>query len=341
MDMEDRFLDIIDRCLKRRQVPQEDCEYLLSFAEDSEESVYLIDKANGYIRARCDDIGEIGVQIGVIVGPCYVDCGFCNFARSTTDVEDFTMSDDELTRYLRSVTKDGIVSSVSLMTIHNFDFDEFLRCVETARSVLPECVRICSNTGDLEPYEARELKAAGVSTAYHAIRLGESIDNQLEPIGRSRTIKNLIDAGIEVATGVEPIGPEHSVREICSSYYDAIRSGCHCCSASPRIPVPGTRMYNSGSISDKRLKQIRSALLMCSTSYDNTEFGFYGGFYGGINRFYGEYSNSPKDTEELSEKGMNHTVGWAKDQLVRNGFNYIRMADGSIGCLRRTVCSLR
>ena len=223
--MDERMESILDRCHRRAYVSKDDCEYLLSFDGNSEEAAYIIDKAEGFIRGACDNTGEIGVQIGVIVGPCYVDCGFCNFAYSTTEVEDYTMSPSELERYLRTVTKDGVVSTVSLMTIHNFDFDDYLNLVETARSILPEEVKICSNTGDLEPHEAKELKKAGVSVSYHAVRLGESIENRLEPIDRNSTIKNLIDAGIDVATGVEPIGPEHSAKEIAESYYHAMKIG--------------------------------------------------------------------------------------------------------------------
>ena len=323
-------MNIIDRCVNNIQIPKKDCRYLISFPEDSEESNYYINIANKITKERCNGAGEIGVQIGVIVGPCFVDCGFCNFAYSTTNVENFTMGKDELTRYLKNITEDGVVTSVSLMTIHNFDFDDYLDIVETARSVLPEGVKLCSNTGDLEPNEAKDLKRAGIQSAYHAIRLDESIENRLEPIDRNHTIRNLIDAGIEVATGVEPIGPEHSAKEIVDSYYHAMEIGCHCCSASARIPVPGTRLFNSGAISERRLLQIRSALLLSSTSMNNTEFGFYGGFYGGFNRFYGEYSNSPKDVEELSEKGIGHTIRWALRSLLNNGFDKVKMADGSV-----------
>ncbi len=328
--MEEQFQSILDKCVNRQYISRENCEFLLSFHEESPECDSIIDTAYAFVKEQCDNIGEVGVQIGVIVGPCYVDCGFCNFAYSTTNVEDFTMGKNELTRYLKNISKEGVVTSVSLMTIHNFDFDDYLEIVETARSVLPESVRLCSNTGDLEPLEAKDLKRAGIQSAYHAVRLGESIDNRLEPIGRNHTIQNLIDAGIEVATGVEPIGPEHSTKEIVDSYYRAMDIGCHCCSASARAPVPGTRLFNSGSISERRLLQIRSALLLSSTSMNNTEFGFYGGFYGGFNRFYGEYSNSPKDVEELSEKGIGHTIRWALRSLLNNGFDNVKMADGSV-----------
>lgn len=328
--MDGALEDIVGRCLGRKRVSIADCEYMMSFPEDSEESGYIILSADAFVKERCNGVGEVGVQIGVIVGPCYVDCGFCNFAYSITDVEDFTMGDSELRAYLNKISEDGIVSSVSLMTIHDPDMDDYLRIIETARSVLPECVRICANTGDLDPWEAKDLREAGIASAYHAVRLGESIDNRLEPMGRFDTIRNLREAGIEVAAGVEPIGPEHSVGEICRLYNDMMDAGCRCCSASARVPVPGTRLFSAGSISDRRLRQIRSSLMLSTAYRNDTELGFYGGFYGGFNRFYGEYSNSPKDREELSEKGMSHTVRWALDRLSAEGYGKVRKADGSI-----------
>jgi biotin synthase len=328
--MDERILSVTDRCVRRQPTSRLDRRYLLSFDEGSEEAEYIISSADRFVKEACSSTGEIGVQIGVIVGPCYADCSFCNFASSTTDVEDFTMGDGELTRYLDRVAESRVVSSVSLMTIHNFDFDDFLHIVETARSILPEGIRVCSNTGDLEPSEAKELKKAGVDSAYHALRLGESIDNRLEPADRARTMRNLKAAGIPVAAGVEPIGPEHSMNEICESFEHAMGEKCMCCSASARVPVPGTRMFGLGSISDRKLKLIRSALLLSATDMNSTEFGFYGGFYGGFNRYFGEYSNSPKDREELSEKGMNHTVRWAAERLKADGYDKIRCPDGSV-----------
>ena len=327
--MDEEFLSILDKGLSRRHVGPDECEYLLSFSENSPESDGLISKTDEFVRKQCNSTGYIGAQIGIIVGPCYADCAFCNFAASTTDVEKYTMKSDELRRYLREIADSGIVSTVSLMTIHNFDFEELLESVETARGFLPESIELAVNTGDLELKEAIELRKAGVDSAYHAVRLGESIDNWLEPRGRFATIDNLKRAGIRVATGVEPIGPEHTVHEICELYFRMLDIGCDCCSASAREDVPGTRLYGSGTISDRRLQQIRSALLISSSWCDRTEFGFYGGFYGGFNRIFAEYAGSPKDTEELSERSLRRTVDWASDILKAKGFgisaHYLRV----------------
>ncbi len=313
--MDSDFQSILDRGYRGDRLGEEECRYLLSFDENSPETEELIRRTDEFVRERCSNTGKIGAQIGIIVGPCYADCAFCNFAYSTTDVEKYTMGTEELTRYLEFIAKTDIVSSVSLMTIHNFDFDELLDAVVAAREILPEDVEIAVNTGDLVFQEAVELRKAGADSAYHAVRLGESIDNWLEPRGRFDTISNLKKAGLHVATGVEPIGPEHRIEEICENYFRMIELGADCCSASKRECVPGTRLANAGEISDRRLLQIRSALLTCSTWCDSTEFGFYGGYYGGFNRIYAEYGGSPKDTEELSEKSLKRTIDWAESVL--------------------------
>lgn len=311
---------ILSDAIDGKGIGRQDSIRLLDMPEDSGYADAIISSADGFVRDRCRNQASIGAQIGIITGPCYADCGFCAFAYSTTDIEDYVMKDDELSGYLRDIVSKGCVSSVSLMTIHNFDFDDLLHAVELSRSTLPDDVELCINTGDLESGECRELKDAGVDSAYHALRLGESTDNLLEPLGRYETIRNLISAGIRVATGVEPIGPEHSSAEIMDSYLKAYDMGCSCCSASARESVPGTRLYGAGEISARRLKMIRSVLLLSSTDKDRTEFGFYGGFYGGFNRMFAEYAGSPKDLREISEKGLGRTVEWVRERLISDNY---------------------
>jgi hypothetical protein len=104
--------------------------------------------------------------------------------------------------------------------------------------------------------------------------------------------------------------------------------GCHCCSASARVPVPGTVLYGMGAISPRRLQQIRSALMLSTAWCSNTELGFYGGFYGGFNRAFGEYAGNPKDTADLSEKGLKHTIQWARECLRNDRYTTIRLPNG-------------
>ncbi len=143
------------------------------------------------MRGRNGNTCSIGVQIGVITGPCIADCGFCGFAVSTTRADDYVMPSHVLRQYLEHVTAYDDVESVSLMTIHNFDFDDLMELVDTAVEAVPDHVSICVNTGDVSPEEARELKGAGVRRAYHSLRIDEGDDTRLNPSDRFATIRTL------------------------------------------------------------------------------------------------------------------------------------------------------
>ena len=324
-----RTLDsIISDSINRRDIPIEDCIRMLSFPEDSPEADRIIRAASDFALDASGGLGRIAVQIGIITGPCYADCEFCVFRASSRLMDQYEMSASELSTYLRRILSDGAVSAVSLMSIADFDFRLFLERVKLARSLLPPSVKIFTNTGDLSFGEAARLKEAGVDGAYHAIRLGEGIVNMMEPLDRFRTQENLKTVEIPLFTGVEPIGPEHTPEEIARAFYDALGRGCACCSASAREAVDGTPMKDMGEISSRRLQQIRSALLLSSTSRSISGLGGYGGFYGGFGWAMAEYAGSPKDVNEVSENGLGRTVEWAKEQLRRDGFTKILGSDG-------------
>ena len=322
--------DTLRGCAEDGGCDRDGCVLMMSFPEDSPEASAVISEASRIIASRTSGVGRIGAQIGVIIGPCYADCGFCSFASSVYSEEEYVMRPGDLAGYISRLTSAGEVFDISLMTVHNYEFDDLVTLAEAASEVLPDGVGLAVNTGDLSASEARELRSAGVRSAYHALRLGESIDNLLEPLGRYETIRNLRDAGIRVYTGVEPIGAEHSPDEIADLFYKAMGSGAYACSASARESVPGTRMAHLPCISRRRLLQIRSALVLSSWGRGGSELGFYGGYYGGFDRVMAEYLASPKDVNDITEKGLGRTVDWAKDELRRNGFKSLALSFGGL-----------
>lgn len=130
-----------------RRLSETECVRLIGFPEDSPEGRLIIRSADAMARRLCGNTASIGVQIGVITGPCVADCGFCSFAMSTTKADDYVMPRDVLEGYLRDAVGSGIVSSVSLMTIHNIELDDLLDAVATAKSILPDDIELCVNTG--------------------------------------------------------------------------------------------------------------------------------------------------------------------------------------------------
>ena len=233
--------DIVADSVGGRRLTENECVRLMGCPEDSPEGRLIMRSADAIARRLCGNIASIGVQIGVITGPCVANCGFCSFAMSTTKADDNVMPPDVLEGYLREAVDSGIVDSVSLMTIHNIELDDLLDAVATAKAILPEDIDLCVNTGDLTFGEMLELRDAGISKAYHALRIGEGDDTRLNPLDRFNTVRNFVRAGIDVVTCVEPIGPEHADMEIVRLFHSARESGCSRCSAARRLDVPGER----------------------------------------------------------------------------------------------------
>lgn len=326
--MNNHIETLCQKAIATGMLTESECIEMLRYDEGSPESELIIKTADRLIREGNGNTCSIGVQIGVITGPCIADCGFCGFATSTTSADDYVMPARVLREYLEHVTEYDDVESVSLMTIHNYDFDDLMDAVDTAMGTVSSDVSVCVNTGDVTPEEARELKRAGVRRAYHSLRIDEGEDTRLNPLDRFNTIRTLSSAGIETITCVEPIGPEHLVDEIVGRFHSARKSGCSRCSVGRRVDVPGTRMHGMGEISPRRLDQIRSALLL-SSIHDR----FYGGYYGGFDLDYAEYAGSPRDTADYSELNNGNTIEAVRRRLFMKGFTGIRRPDGTVARL--------
>ncbi len=310
---------------------EDDMIYALSFDEDSLESSLMISTWNRFMRSCCDDTCEIGIQIGIITGPCPGGCGFCNFNGATTDAEYYVMDQDVLRQYVHDAMAFGDVCNVSLLTIHDADIDDILESIRTVKSEMPEGARITINTGDLTYDECVELRKAGVVGAYHALRMGEGKDNNLDPEARKMTWKNFRDAGIVVSCGTEPIGPEHTVEEIVANYMEGINAGCLNGGAGMRVPVKGTIMGDMPSLSDRRMAQISATLSLLSTWYNfNSILNRWDfGYSSGGNKIYAEFAGNPRDTVKNSEFGVGHTLGWCRRTMYSNGYKRILRPDGT------------
>lgn len=333
--LDPKAVDILSRAYDRKRIKEDECAYLLDFPEDSPEADLAITLADRFMRGQCNNTGDIGVQIGVITGPCVGRCRFCNFSADTTDTEPYVMPDDVLRDYIRKVTRFGDVTNISLLTIQNFEVDDLVRLVRIARKECDKGIGISINCGDLEYDDCVALREAGAIGAYHVLRLGEGKDTSIDPERRKRTIRNLIASGIITTTCTEPIGPENTSEEIVKNYMWGLNNGCASGAVMYRVPVEGTYLSDGGSISDRRLQQIASVMSLFSSWYSGP-FSFFRwdmGYHGGFNKMFAEYAAGPRDTVPLTEEGRGRTVEWARRELFRRGFDKILKADGSTAVL--------
>ena len=59
---------------------------------------------------------------------------------------------------------------------------------------------------------------------------------------------------------LEPIGPEHTNKEIAIRIAELIEEGTDVAGVMPRVPVPGTPKYSCGALQDGRIAQITAIL---------------------------------------------------------------------------------
>ncbi len=333
--MDARAVELLGKGYRREGLTKDECRYLLGFLEFSPEAIFTRDLFARFFKENCKNTAEVGAQIGVYTGPCSGDCGFCNFGISHSHSKPYEMPESVLKDYLDVCMKHGDVGTVSLMTNHDCPSGTLVKYVESAREALPPEVKIMINTGDISLQECRELKRAGADLAYHVCRMGEGKDTALDPETRIGTIRNLKAAGFSVMTCTEPVGSEHSVDEVIDNYFRGIEAGCDCGHLALRMPVFGTPMGGIPTLSIKRYRQMQAVLGLAAAGHPGGKdvTGWDTGYFTGNNSLSAEFAGSPRDSAEFSEKSVGHTLEWCRRTLFGDGYDRIRMADGSVQAL--------
>ena len=291
---------------------KEELVYLLELPVDSAETYMVLAEAARVSKEVTGGKAEVHAQFAVNLAPCPCECLFCSFAVANGIFTESTeLTPEEAVSYARQFEDDG-ASAIYMMITANYPFERFLELSqEISRNLKPETTMV-ANVGDQSVRNALRLKDAGFSGVYHALRLREGTDTELSPDARKRSIGNFKEAGLEVGTCVEPVGPEHTNEELAdmivfTGTFDPAFSG-----AARRIPIPGTEMAKLGTISEIRMAQVvaasrlgvpRSVMGICTHEPCTL------GAIGGANLFWAEVGANPRDVEEKTEEGRGETVG--------------------------------
>lgn len=208
------------------------------------------------MRQRTGNAAVLFAQIGYSCHPCPANCSFCSFAEDYTQMQAFTMSDEDIVAATKSFTQDGDLYGLWIMTMADYDVEDYLRVIRLVRETAPACTNIYSNVGDTSREDFERMKEAGIDGVYHICRLGEGEVTKLDPKARMATIQNAIDAGLDVLNAVEPIGPEHSPEALAEQIElmkstSPIQTG-----VMKRINVPGTPFEGTGEITSYELSLI-------------------------------------------------------------------------------------
>jgi biotin synthase len=329
MRVDKRLRDILDNAYAGISPGREDCAYMLGFDDNSLESQLMRAVATDIIRNGNDNSAIILGQIGLEMSPCPGNCGFCAFGKDHTNLKPYRVSEEDFISKLTDFTKADDLYGLYLMCMHEYDLDFFLDRVRLARKIITGSTQLLSNVGDSDIDAFKEMKKAGVTGVYHVCRIDEGCVTTLSPEQRIRTMQNALEAGLQIFSCLEPIGPEHTIQQLVDNMFIGIEHGCTQHAAMRREPVPGSPLAKYGQISNLRLGQITAVVALATFSmptmtymgvHEPTEIGY----VSGANVVTAETGVNPRDhvVETSANRGMDMAA--CRRMLFDSGFKYIR-----------------
>jgi biotin synthase len=173
-----------------------------------------------------------------------------------------------------------------------------------------------------------------VTGAYHVLRLREGIDTALDPERRKATIRTIKDAGLDWWYCCEPIGPEHSPRELAEQLFLGIEYGCVGHAAMRRVHLPGFPLAVHGQISELRLAQVTAVVALATLACPQTRaIGVHEpnllGLTAGANSLFAEAGANPRDTHEDTAEHRGRDIKDCKRMLYEAGFESLGTVSGN------------
>ncbi len=282
----------------------------------------LVSRSNQQSRERFGSRGYVFAQIGINAEPCSKDCRFCSLGASHYSVEGcWQKNASEILPEVSQLVSEGI-SDLFLMTTADYPIRQFMEIATQVRKILPDTVRFVANIGDFDLATAKELKAIGITGAYHIKRLREGIDTLIDPRIREQTIDILVNAGLELYYCIEPIGPEHSYEEILDMIFYAKQYPIDAMAVMRRIPVPGTPLFSAGMINAMELTKVAAVtnLVIQPTRSMNVHEPTQMSLLAGVNQLYAEAGANPRDTSSETRDNRGFTTLMAQRMLWEAGY---------------------
>jgi biotin synthase len=277
----------------------------------SPESHLLQSSAYHLSKRACDGKAEVHAQVAVNLGPCPRNCLFCAFAACNgVFQEDLEFPFDYIAQQCLQFERDG-ANAVYLMSTATYPLDRFIELGGRVRGRLkPETVLI-ANIGDFDLTRAKAMKDAGFTGVYHAVRLGEGRDNNIPIEKRFQTFRAVKEAGLTLGTCLEPVGPEHTTRELVKKLLITRDVEPGYSGSARRILIPNTRIAANGVVSEARMAHILAVVrhvLPLSVQGNCTHEPNSLGAAAGANLLWAETGANPRDVKEKTEEGRGKSV---------------------------------
>ncbi|MGX1853061.1 biotin synthase BioB [Streptomyces sp. NPDC055299] len=198
-------------------------------------------------RLREEHFGPTVILRGVIevTNVCRVNCDYCPMRHENTrDNDRYFMSSDSILERAREIREAGI----DIILLQGGETPRNLAAIEDAipriRELFDGRVEILLNLGNMRRGQYERLRNLG-ATSYilkhetsdprlHEEMRHESLDERL------RCMRDLLDLGYRVGTGLISSLPGQSLDSIVDDIELAESLGVHMCSVSPFVPAPNT-----------------------------------------------------------------------------------------------------
>jgi biotin synthase len=306
-----RIKELIEKSQAGDVLSHEELVYLLGLSPDSIETYMIMAEATRISKELSDGKAEVHAQFAINLAPCPCDCLFCSFAKINGIFNKATeLTIEQAIAYARQFEIDG-ANAVFMMSTAKYPFEQFIEMAEQVRENLNPETTLIANIGDQTLKNSVKLKDAGFSGVYHAVRLREGTDTTLSVEKRKQSIRNFMEAGLEVGTCVEPVGPEHTNEELAEMIEFTASFNPSYSGAARRIPIPGTAIAERGVINELRMAQIVAVTrlgmprsVMGNCTHEPCTLGA----IAGANLFWAEVGANPRDIEQKTEEGRGETV---------------------------------
>ncbi|MDY6831148.1 MAG: radical SAM protein [Thermodesulfobacteriota bacterium] len=307
--------DLIQKSADNGAFSSEELLHMLSYPPDAPETFRILAEAGRISRELTGNRAEVQGQFALNLAPCACNCKFCSFSAQSKIFSKATeISVDEAVAQARLFEDNG-ANAIYVMTTAFYPFEKFLDISKEVRRSLKKETVMIANVGDKTSAQARQIKEAGYKGVYHALRMREGVDTDLDPEQRRISMRNFQEAGLSVGTCVEPVGPEHTNEEIAGRILFTASISPAFSGAARRITIPGGPMEPLGMISELRMAQIVAVtrLAMPRTTLGNCAHEPCTlGALAGANLFWAEVGANPRDIEEKTEQGRGDTVDHCK-----------------------------
>ena len=303
---------IIDKSLEDETLTSEEIAKLFKTPFLSDESALIMAAGRRKAEKAARGKAEVHAQVGLNIAPCPRDCQFCAFAGCNgLFKESSALTVEEVVERAEVFENDG-ANAIYFMATADYPFSRFIEYGREIRKQLKPETIIVANVGDFSAKQAGEMRDAGFSGIYHAVRLREGVDTKIPPENRLESFRNAKHAGLKLGTCLEPVGPEHTVEELVEKTLitrdaEPVYSG-----SARRIFLPGTEIEKRGVVSEGRMGlyvAIVRLALPCSVPGNCTHEPNKIGTMSGASLLWAESGSNPRDTEENTEGKRGMTVG--------------------------------